>query len=63
MTLADLGRADAVLCTNSLRLVSQVVALDRKPLAGSLRTAALATQMAKIVQADCGIDPRRFIDH
>ena len=62
LTLADLGRADAVLCTNSLRLVSQVVALDRKPIAGSLRTAALATQMAKIVQADCGIDPRRFID-
>ena len=61
--MGDLATADAIVCTNSLRLVAPVVALDRKPVAGSLRGAALMTHMAQLVREDVGVDPRRLADH
>ena len=62
LTLGDLAQADAIICTNSLRIVAPVISLDRKPIAGSRRGAALASEMAKLVRVDVGVDPRRLGD-
>ena len=62
VTMAELSSADEVLCTNSLRLVAPVVALDRKPVASGPRFAALMTLMAQLVREDVGVDPRRFVE-
>ena len=55
---AELAAADAVVCTNSLRLVAQVTALDGRPLAGGRHAAAMATLIAEAVRAEAGSDPR-----
>ena len=62
LTMGDLGGADAILCTNSLRLVSPVVMLDRKPVGDGSRGAALTSHLARLVREDVGIDPRRFAE-
>lgn len=61
---ADLDRADAVVVTNSLRLVAPVSSIGRTHLGSSAsrRTQALVAHVAALVRAETGVDPRKLAE-
>ena len=57
LELDDLRQAQALLVTNSLRLVSPVTALDERIYPSSPRVKAVATHVARLVHEETGVDP------
>ena len=60
MRLDDLDAADEVFVTNSLRLVAPVRSIGRKTRVTTGRAQALVAHMARLVEDEVGIDPRRL---
>jgi branched-chain amino acid aminotransferase len=61
---SDLERADAVVVTNSLRLLAPVTAIGRRHVgsSSSRRVQALIAHVAGIVRDETGVDPRKLAD-
>lgn len=57
LTVAKLKAADGAFATNSLRLISPIVALDGEAIARDARTALLIEALQADITADCGCDP------
>lgn len=53
----DLGGAEALFLTNSVRFVLPVAALDGRPFSDHAVARAVLDLMATAVEADCGLDP------
>ena len=58
MAIAELEAADAVLATNSLRLLAPVTAIGARTRSIDPRVTSLSVLMAAAVSSDVGIDPR-----
>ena len=57
---SDLGGADAIVCTSSLRLVAPIIAIGAEKRAADRYALALQSAVVDAVVADVGIDPRRL---
>ncbi len=58
LVLSDLGTADTIVCTSSLRLIAPVTGIGSKVYTKGIWTTALQNAVAEAVIADIGIDPR-----